>query len=568
MVKKLNAVCALLALATASWAAAPMRAIEDKAWRTTIPAWSLSKSEDRDSALYPEYNLSVPIDHFHNDSLYEPHSDGMFDLRYWFDATYYKEGGPVIILQSGETSGVGRLPFLQKGLLHQLAVATNGIGVVIEHRYYGTSLPVSNLSTEAMRFLTTDQAMADQAYFAKNVVFAGLEDKDLTAPNVAYITYGGSYAGAFVAFLRKLYPDVFWGAISSSGVTEAIWDYWAYFEPVRVYADQECIAYQQKIIHVVDNILIGKNNSDTTSILKGAFGLPNVTYDNDFAAVLSNGINRWQGRNWDPELNDGTFDTYCGNLTSKEVIYSQPEGLKGTVEDLIKIGGYEFEVANLTTPILNMIGWLADYTVDACQGDQDSYFSQHNETFYAQDGIDQKWRSWPFQYCTQWGYLQTGSGSPEDTLPLISRTSDLEYNSLICKYAFNITTPPDVEAINKYGGFDISYPRLAIIDGEQDPWRPATPHASPFNTTALNRTDSISEPFKLIAGAVHHWDENGLFPNETVNHPPHLLPPLPVRDAQKEELAFVLEWMQEWREEVLSRRHKQQEKEVMELRRR
>lgn len=25
------------------------------------------------SLLYPAYNLSVPIDHFHNDSLYEPH---------------------------------------------------------------------------------------------------------------------------------------------------------------------------------------------------------------------------------------------------------------------------------------------------------------------------------------------------------------------------------------------------------------------------------------------------------------------------------------------------------------
>lgn len=25
------------------------------------------------SLLYPAYNLSVPVDHFHNDSIYEPH---------------------------------------------------------------------------------------------------------------------------------------------------------------------------------------------------------------------------------------------------------------------------------------------------------------------------------------------------------------------------------------------------------------------------------------------------------------------------------------------------------------
>ncbi|KAH7348573.1 putative serine protease K12H4.7 [Rhexocercosporidium sp. MPI-PUGE-AT-0058] len=526
MVKKLSALCAVLGLVGASFAAAPMRAIEQKLRRTTISNRAIHKREDTDpSLLYPAYNLSVPIDHFHNDSLYEPHSDEKFNLRYWFDATYYKDGGPVIVLQSGETDGVGRLGFLQKGLLHDLAVATNGIGVVLEHRYYGTSFPTQNLSTESLRFLTTDQALADQAYFAQNVVYAGLEDKNLTAPNTAYLAYGGSYAGAFVAFLRKLYPDIYWGAISSSGVTEAIWDYWTYWEPIRWYADQQCIEYQQKVFDLVDNIIIRQNNSDTIAELKAAFGLPNVTYDNDFASTLANGISTWQGKNWDPELNDPSFDLYCGNLTSTDLIYPTSKGLIGTVQDLIKKGGYESEVEKLTPPILNWIGWLAQYVVDDCEDSQDACFGYHNITHYEQDDITQDWRSWPYQYCTQWGYLQTGSGFPDDILPLISRTSDLEYNSLVCKYAFNITTPPDVEAINKYGGFGISYPRLAIIDGEQDPWRPATPHASPFNTTAVNRTDTISEPFSMIAGAVHHWDENGLFANQTVDYPPDFLPP-------------------------------------------
>ena len=55
------------------------------------------------------------MDYFHNESCYEPHSNDFFNLRYWFDASNYKPGGPVIVLQSGETSGVGRLPFPQKG---------------------------------------------------------------------------------------------------------------------------------------------------------------------------------------------------------------------------------------------------------------------------------------------------------------------------------------------------------------------------------------------------------------------------------------------------------------------
>ncbi len=124
--------------------------------------------------LHAERTIAVPVDHFHNDSLYEPHSDETFNLRYWFDATYYKKGGPVIVLQSGETDGSERLVYLQKGLLHDMAITTHGIGVVLEHRYYGASWPVPDLSTENLRFLTTDQALADEAYFAKNVVFAGL----------------------------------------------------------------------------------------------------------------------------------------------------------------------------------------------------------------------------------------------------------------------------------------------------------------------------------------------------------------------------------------------------------
>lgn len=82
-----------------------------------IESTSLFKREDIDpSELYPAHNLSVPVDHFHNETLYEPHSNASFNLRYWFDASNYKPGGPVIVLQSGETSGVGRLPFLQKGM--------------------------------------------------------------------------------------------------------------------------------------------------------------------------------------------------------------------------------------------------------------------------------------------------------------------------------------------------------------------------------------------------------------------------------------------------------------------
>lgn len=191
--------------------------------------------------------------------------------------------------------------------------------------------------------------------------------------------------------------------------------------------------------------------------------------------------------------------------------------------------------------MLNFINYVNTTQVLPCASSgqsQDQCFSNNNATFYAQDDISQTWRSWPYQYCTQWGYLQTGSGVPKSQLPLISRLLDLPYESLICKDAFGITTPPDVNAINKYGGYNITYDRLAIIGGEADPWRPVTPLAK----DAKKRTSTTQEPVILIAGGVHHWDENGVFKNQTTS----TFPPKSVADAQKSEVEFVGEWLEEW----------------------
>ncbi|KAJ8128597.1 hypothetical protein O1611_g5034 [Lasiodiplodia mahajangana] len=419
--------------------------------------------------LYPEYNLSTPIDHFHNDSLYEPHSDGKFNLRYWFDATYYKPGGPVIVLCGGETDGAGRLPFLQKGIVYQLSKATNGLGVILEHRYYGSSIPTKDFSTENLRFLTTDQALADTAYFANNVKFAGLEDVDFSPKTTPWIAYGGSYAGAFVALLRKLYPDDYWGAISSSGVPEAIWDYYKYFEAAAVYGPAACVEYTRKTNDIIDKILLNKKNSKYVGQLKAAFGLPNVTHNSDFANAINAGIYGLQSYNWDPTQSSDQFFDYCDIVASNTLKYPNTESLRSSVNELIKVTGYGSEVNTLSNHVLNYIGYYLPNAASCKTVNQDDCFGTYDPTFYAQDSITQSWRLWPYQYCTQWGYLQTGSGVPKNELPLISRTIDLEYSSLICRDAFNITKQADVNAINKYGGFNLSYPRLAFVDGEWDP---------------------------------------------------------------------------------------------------
>ncbi len=473
----------------------------------------------------------MPVDHFPNDSRYEPHSNGSFNLRYWFDASYYKAGGPVFILLGGETDGSERLPFLQKGIVHQIIKATNGLGVIMEHRYYGESFPTPDLTPENLRFLTTEQALADIDYLARNVKFEGV-DADLTAPNTPWIVYGGSYAGAQAAFCRVAYPDTFWGAISSSGVTEAIYDYWQYFEPIRIFGPPDCIKGTQLLIDVVDKILMNDADNSTAQALKDAFGMGQVTDNRDFANQLT-GVYGWQSTNWDPASNSDGFWQYCNNITNET---PTNENLRPQVASLVSAAGYgqNTDVQNI---VLGAISWINITALSGWQQSgqsQNSYFTTLNATALQNyDVSNYNGVSWNWQVCTEYGFIQTGNTPPE-IMPLISRTLDLEYLTFNCRAQFNITSPPDTDRVNKYGGYDMDHDRLAIIGGNADPWRPATPLWYPDH-----KQSSTEQPWLLISHAVHHWDENGLFPNETTS----TLPPWQIVYAQEFEKNFVIDWV-------------------------
>lgn len=135
----------------------------------------------------------------------------------------------------------------------------------------------------------------------------------------------------------------------------------------------------------------------------------------------------------------------------------------------------------------------------------------------------------------------TGAGVPKDTLPLLPRAITYEYATWHCSNLFNITTRPNIDAINKYGGFNFSHHRLAFIDGKQDPWRAASPHAM----GQPDRKSTISEPFALVDWGVHHWDEFGVAEGEEEEG----LPPKQVVDIQNQMVHFVGEWLKEWKEE-------------------
>ncbi|KAJ7079718.1 serine carboxypeptidase S28-domain-containing protein [Mycena belliarum] len=493
----------------------------------------LSLEIEEDVAGFKSQWFRQPVDHFSKSS------NATYLQRYWVNTRHYnaEKGGPVIILDGGETSGIDRIPFLDTGIVEILARSTGGVGVVLEHRYYGKSIPVSNFTTDNLRWLNNDQSAADSANFMANVKFKGISE-DLTAPTTPWIYYGGSYAGARAAHMKILYPDLVYGAIASSAVTHASIVNWEYMEIIRQAADPKCSAHLENAIQTIDGIL---STGRLTRALKSLFGLSELRHDDDFASVIESPLGSWQSKCWHPDFASTRFDDFCtaldkppfgsGMVSLSELPYGAPERMITLPGDL-----------TVDFTILNYASYIKTHIVSQCpEGvSTDECFGTYDDSKYEDTDVNQDWRLWLFQVCTEWGYFTTAPPDPAHPR-IVSKLLTLGYESKICRQAFppgkHFTVPkmPNVTVVNVLGDFDIAADRLAIIDGEVDPWRPATPHSD----YAFDREDTILRPFKMIPGGVHHYDEWGL--PDINEEPPQ------IRKIHEEMIFFVSEWLKDWK---------------------
>lgn len=72
------------------------------------------------------------------------------------------------------------------------------------------SSPLSDLSTDNLRFLSSRQALADLAHFRTVIA----ETKGLT--NSKWLAFGGSYPGSLAAWFRLKYPHLVHASVATS----------------------------------------------------------------------------------------------------------------------------------------------------------------------------------------------------------------------------------------------------------------------------------------------------------------------------------------------------------------
>jgi hypothetical protein len=255
---------------------------------------------------------------------------GTFPQRYWWNSNYYAgPGSPVVFFTPGEDAADFYTGYLTNVTISgQFAQAIGGAGVLLEHRYWGTSSPFSNLTTENMQYLTLENSILDTTYFANNVRLPFDINGTSSPSNAPWIFSGGSYSGALSAWTQAKAPGTFWSYHASSAVVQAIDDFWQYFAPVQHGMPKNCSADVIKVIKHVDRILT--NGTDKAKqALKAKFGLQDLVHDDDFASAIENGPWGWQGKDF--AVGYTGFDEFCDYV---EVSYSLPSSGRWNPSDI------------------------------------------------------------------------------------------------------------------------------------------------------------------------------------------------------------------------------------------
>lgn len=144
-----------------------------------------------------------------------------------------------------------------------LAQELGAAQILIEHRYWGSSSPFDDLTTENLQYLTLENSILDMTNFANNVELPWATQWAKTnADAVPWVLIGGSYPGALAAWVEHVAPGTFWAYLASSAVVEAIEDFWQYWEPVRLGMPSNCSSDVSAVIDFMDYVLVnGKHNA-------------------------------------------------------------------------------------------------------------------------------------------------------------------------------------------------------------------------------------------------------------------------------------------------------------------
>ncbi|KAE9549786.1 hypothetical protein FO519_006994, partial [Halicephalobus sp. NKZ332] len=251
------------------------------------------------SLFIPGFINGKPLRHHLDDTLYPEikDTDCSFVKEEWFNATVdnfnssnketwrqkYQVNdinfnatapNPVIFLMiGGEGTAVNKWVCWSNYTYMKLVAKYNALAIQLEHRFFGYSYPkfaqagFGDMSTDTLKLLTSQQALADLANFIKSYTYNG---NSMT--NAKWVAVGGSYPGSLCAWFRAQYPDLTVGGICSSAPLWAKVDFYEYAQ-------------------VMESALTDYDSKCADNIKKGFALLKNSSYTEDGRQRLNNLFN-------------------------------------------------------------------------------------------------------------------------------------------------------------------------------------------------------------------------------------------------------------------------------------
>ena len=360
----------------------------------------------------------TPLDHFSPD-------DRTWSQRYFVNPRYYNGTGPIVFLVGWEGA---QSPDYIDGtfVVDEWAERYGALLVDLEHRFYGDSIPLKDQSMANLKYLSSEQAIADAA------VFVPFIQSLYNATSSPVILVGGSYSGNLAAWLRLKYPHLFIGAMAISAPVQAVLDYYAYNVDVAHALGRNCSSFLRRGSDRVTELLQDKVKG--WAQLKSDMNLCDLTSDFDGGILIQ----------------------YYANYIMGTVQYAVDDDIERFCSAFMQESNDPYEA--IVKHFFSNGGQCTDV----------GYQHYVESELAAGDG-----RSWTYQTCAEFGYYQTADSREQPfssflSLPLYVQQCADVFNISADRVSFNV----DWTNIN-YGGQSIVTSETVFSNGDLDPWHAA-----------------------------------------------------------------------------------------------